>query len=108
MTPVGRDDPARRLKGRNPQRLPKNSETRREGQAPPLRDERGNVPQRGTGESGTRPYGVTGKHPPAENGRAATEGRPYGGFNSPVWFQRDRRGFVAVVAIASPRTEIAL
>ena len=42
-------DPARRLKGRNPQRLPKNSETRREGQAPPLRDEWGNVPQRGTG-----------------------------------------------------------
>ena len=29
-----------------------------EGLAPPLRDERGNVPQEGRGESGARPYGV--------------------------------------------------
>ncbi len=40
-------------------------------------------------------------------GRAATEGRPYGVFNSPVWFRRDRRGSVAAVAIASLRAEIA-
>ena len=38
MTSVGRDDPARRLKGRNPSVDRKNSENRREGQAPPLRD----------------------------------------------------------------------
>ena len=38
MTSVGRDDSARRLKGRNPSVDRKNSEKRREGQAPPLRD----------------------------------------------------------------------
>ena len=53
------------------------------------------------------PYGTTGK--PSHNGeRAATEGRPYGGFNSPFWSRRDRRGSMAAAAIASPRTEIAL
>ena len=78
---------ARRLKGRSTQRWPKNSENRREGQAPPLRDEGGKVPQQGTGESGTRPYGV---------------------FNSPIWFRRDRCGFMAAAVAISPRTEIAL
>ena len=51
LTSIGRDDPARR----HPSVDRKNSETRREGQAPPLRDERGNIPQRGTGGHGGLP-----------------------------------------------------
>ena len=64
------------------------------------------IPKNG-GRGKPLPYGMN-EGTSRNGGRAATEGRPYGGFNSPVWFQRDRRGFVAVVAIASPRTEIAL
>ena len=56
---VRRDDPARRLAGRPPNVEWSNSETRREGQAPPLRNDRK-----------ISCYG----------GRAATEGRPYGVF----------------------------
>ena len=62
------------------------SENRREGQAPPLRNDRKSDPQQKTGGPVAHLYGV---------------------FNSPVWFRRDRRGFMAAVAIASPRTEIA-
>ena len=86
MTSVGRNDPARRLKGQNSSVEWRNSETQREGQAPPLRDERGNVLQRGTG------------------GR---RGPPLRRFYDPVWFWRDRCGFVAVVVAISRRTKIA-
>ena len=72
-------------------------ETWREGQAPPLRmDGETSTGGERAGGSGTRPYGdprpfprhggrgkplpygVAGKHFPAENGRAAAEGRPCG------------------------------
>ena len=66
----------------------------------------GEIPKSG-GRGKPLPYGMNGETS-RNGGRAATEGRPYGGFNSPIWFQRDRCGSVAVVAIASPRTEIAL
>ena len=61
MTSVGRDDPARCLAGRPPNVEWSNSENRREGQAPPLRNDRK-----------ISRYG----------GRAATEGRPYGVFRT--------------------------
>ena len=65
MPPVGRDDPARRPAGQNSSVDRRNSENRREGQAPPLR---------GGGETSRN------------RGRAATEGRPYDVFSVPFGF----------------------
>ena len=106
MTSVGRDNLVRRLAGQNSsvdRKIPKTG-----GRGKPLPYGMvGNVPQQGTGESGTRPYGKPqgtgesgtrpygeprifpghgGSPPPLRDGgetsrnggRAATEGRPYG------------------------------
>ena len=56
---VGRNDSVRRLKWRNPSVESRNSENRREGQAPPLRDSGGNILWRRTGgRAGVPPYGA--------------------------------------------------
>ena len=81
----GSDQPRQRVRDRRCAGRGR-SENRREGQAPPLRNDRKSDPQQKTGGPVSHLYGV---------------------FNSPVWFRRDRRGFMAAVAIASPRTEIA-
>ena len=99
----------------------------------------GNVPQQGTGESGTRPYGKPqgtgesgtrpygepraflghggrGKPLPYEmdggkscgGGRAATEGRPYGGFRTSYGSGGETgAGSMAAAAAISRMTEIA-
>ena len=65
----------------------------------------GEIPKTG-GRGKPLPYEMDGDKS-CGGGRAAAEGRPYGVFNSPIWFRRNRRGFMAEAAIVLCRTEIA-
>ena len=62
---------------------------------PPLRRFRQNTAEPDSGRGKPLPYGVVGKHSPAEDRRAATRGRPYGGFRPFHRVRQYRIGFIS-------------